>query len=99
MTESTILREVSSEQIARLFDGLQKQLSELKENLQPVKPTELLTRNETAELLKCDLSTLHNWVKRGKLIPYGIGSRIYFKRVDIENALVCLGKKKGAENE
>lgn len=99
MTQSTILREVSPEQISSLFEGLQNQLTELKANFQPVKPTELLTRNEVSELLKCDLSTLHNWVKKGKLTPYGIGSRIYFKRTDIENALVCLGKKKGASNE
>ncbi|MFO0323126.1 MAG: helix-turn-helix domain-containing protein [Bacteroidota bacterium] len=99
MTQSTILREVSPEQITNLFEGLQNQLTELKTSFQPVKPTELLTRNEVSELLKCDLSTLHNWVKKGKLVPYGIGSRIYFKRTDIENALVYLGKKKGANNE
>ena len=99
MTQSTILRELSPEQITSLFAGLQNQLSELKVNFQPKQPTELLTRNEVSELLKCDLSTLHNWVKKGKLIPYGIGSRIYFKRTDIENALVCLNKKKGANNE
>lgn len=99
MTKATILHDFSPQQLAQLFEGLQNQLTELKANFQPVKPTELLTRNEVSELLKCDLSTLHNWVKKGKLIPYGIGSRIYFKRDDIENALVCLGKKKGANNE
>ncbi len=99
MTQSTILREVSPEQITSLFEGLQNQLAELKTNFQPKHPTELLTRNEVSELLKCDLSTLHNWVKKGKLIPYGIGNRIYFKRTDIENALVNLGKKKGGNDE
>lgn len=99
MKQSTILHDVNPEQITSLFEGLQNQLTELKANFQPVKPTELLTRNEVSELLKCDLSTLHNWVKKGKLTPYGIGSRIYFKRTDIENALVCLAKKKGACNE
>lgn len=98
MKNSTILHEVSPEQIASLFEGLQNQLTELKTSFQPKEPTEYLTRNEVSELLKCDLSTLHNWVKKGKLTPYGIGNRIYFKRSEIENTLVCLGKKKGGNS-
>lgn len=92
MKNSTILHEVAPEQITSLFEGLQNQLAELKRNFQPKQPTEYLTRNEVSELLKCDLSTLHNWTKKGKLTPYGIGNRIYFKRSDIENALTPLSK-------
>lgn len=99
MTKATILHEVSPEQITSLFEGIKKELADLKANFQPKQPTEYLTRNEVSELLKCDLSTLHNWVKKGKINPYGIGNRIYFKRSEIENAIVNLGKKKGGENE
>ncbi|MFT4646770.1 MAG: excisionase family DNA binding protein [Planctomycetota bacterium] len=53
----------------------------------------ILTRQEVANLLKVDLSTIHNWCKAGKLISYGIGARVYFKRKDIENALVLLNRK------
>ena len=59
--ESTILHNVSAEQINTLFQGLQTQIKELKEKFEPVKPTELLTRNEVAEMLKVDLSTLWLW--------------------------------------
>lgn len=99
MKNSTILHEVSPEQITSLFEGLQNQIKELKENFEPKNPTEYLTRNEVAELLKCDLSTLWNWQKKGKLIPYGIGNRIYYKRSDIEAAIICLSEKKGGEND
>lgn len=99
MKNSTLIHDVTPDQITSLFEGLQNQLKELKSNFEPKQPTEYLTRNEVAELLKCDLSTLHNWVKKGKLIPYGIGNRIYFKRSDIDANLICLGKKKGIENE
>jgi excisionase family DNA binding protein len=98
MTQSTILREVSPEQITSMFEGLQNQLLELKASFQPKQPTEYLTRNEVSELLKCDLSTLHNWVKKGKLTAYGIGSRIYFKRSDIDSILIPLGKRKEVSN-
>ena len=96
---ATILHEVSPEQITSLLEGLQNQIKELKKDFEPKTPIEYLTRNEVSGLLKCDLSTIHNWVKKGKLKPYGIGHRIFFKRTDIENALVYLGKKGGSENE
>jgi hypothetical protein len=99
MKQSTIIHDVTPDEIANLFQGLQKQLTDLKMNFEPKKPTEFLTRNEVAELLKVDLSTIHNWCKQNKLIPFGIGNRIYFKRSDIENTLVNLGKKKGGIND
>ena len=99
MKNSTLIHDVTPDQIASLFEGLQNQLKELKSNFEPKQPAEYLTRNEVAELLKCDLSTLWLWSKKGKLMPYGIGNRIHYKRSDIEAALICLGKKKGIENE
>jgi hypothetical protein len=95
MKQSTIIHDVTPDEIANLFHGLQQQLTDLKMNLEPKKPIELLTRNEVAELLKVDLSTIHNWCKQNRLIPFGIGNRIYFKRSDIESTLVNLGKKRG----
>ena len=99
MKNSTLIHDVTPDQIASLFEGLQNQLKELKSNFEPKQPAEYLTRNEVAELLKCDLATWWLWSKKGKLMPYGIGNRIYYKRSDIEAALICLGKKKGIENE
>lgn len=92
MEQSTILHNITAEQITSLFQGLQNQLDELKQNFEPKTPVEYLTRNEVAEMLKCDLSTIHNWCKKGKLIPYGIGNRVYFKRAEIEAVLVPFGK-------
>ncbi len=85
--------------IENILLDINQTINELKQKFEPKEATELLTRNEATEFLKCNLGTLHNWVKKGKLIPYGIGNRVYFKRSDIENALVCLGKKNGGENE
>ena len=98
MKNSTILHDVSPEQITSLFEGIQNQIKELKENFEPKIPTELLTRNETAEWLKCDLSTIHNWTVKGKLIPYAICGRVYYKRSEIESVLIAFGKKKGGNN-
>lgn len=99
MEASTILHNVTAEQINTLFEGLKSQIKELKNNFEPTKPTELLTVNEVAEMLKVDRSTLWNWQQKQTLVPYGIGARVYYRRSDIESALILLGKKRGANDE
>jgi len=92
--EATLIHQMNTDELIKLFIDLQNQISELKLHYIPRTPTELLTRNEVAELFKCDLSTIHNWCKKGKLIPYGIGNRVYFKRSEIELSLINLSVKK-----
>jgi len=48
---------------------------------------ELLTREETAKLLKISLVTLNCWTKAQRIRSYRIGSRIYYKDKDIQMAL------------
>lgn len=90
--ESTLLHNISAEELKKLFTDLQNQINELKQKYEPKQPTELLTRKEVAALLKCDIVTIYNWCKKGKLIAYGIGNRVYFKRNEIELAIIALSK-------
>jgi excisionase family DNA binding protein len=61
---------------------------ELKATFGKSSSSALLTRDETANLLRIDLSTLYKWTKQGKLKSYGLGGRIYYKQHEIEGALV-----------
>ena len=69
---------------------IRNQLNELKNSFEPKTPTEWLTRNDVAEMLKCDISTVHNWTKKGKLKKYCIGDRTYYKRLEVESALIAI---------
>ncbi|MBK3519729.1 helix-turn-helix domain-containing protein [Carboxylicivirga marina] len=85
--------QITPEQLEQsILAGIEEKLNALTENFQPKQPTEWLTRNEVKELLKIDLSTLHNWTKKGKLKAYGIGNRVYYKRYEIEASLIELSK-------
>ncbi len=75
-----------------IIEGVKLQLNGLKKNFEPKTPTEYLSRQETAELLKVNLSSIHNWTKRKLLQSYGISGRVYYKRSEIENAIVKLKK-------
>jgi len=78
------------EKVCREISAIKSQLEELKSSFEPKSPTEWLTRNEVAEMLKCDLSTIHYWTKKGKLKKHCIGNRVYYKRSDVESALVSM---------
>jgi excisionase family DNA binding protein len=75
-----------------IVDGVKIQLNDLKNHFQPKIPTEYLTRSEVKELLKVDLSTIHNWSKSGKLKAYGVGGRVYYKRSEIESVIIPLNQ-------
>lgn len=91
--ESTLIREVQREEIALIIKkAVQDEISTLKEHFQPVKPNEYLTRAELCSMLDIDQSTCHLWCKKGRLNPYGIGNRVYFKRDEVEAAIRPLNK-------
>ena len=48
-------------------------------------PEVLLTRQETADMLKITLPTLNNWTKAGVLTPRYLGRRVYYRKSDIIN--------------
>lgn len=91
MLQSTILHNTSPEDlINQLVTILRQDIENLKQNFQPKQPEEYLTRQEVADLLKIDKSTVHNHVKKGVLKQYGIGGKVYYKRSDIEAKMIPL---------
>ena len=89
--ESTILHGITPEQ---LFDKL-NELSELVQNQESTKlekqpPDELMTPNEVASYFKKHKDTIENWTRNGFLIKYGIGRAVFYKRLEIEAALIPL---------
>lgn len=73
-----------------IVEGVKSQLQDLKKHFEPKTPTEYLTRREVSRLLKIDLSSVHNWTKKSILTSYQIGGRVYYKRNEIDNAIVKL---------
>ena len=71
----------------RIYARFKSEFESIRNEFQPKQPTEFLTRNQVKELFDVDLSTVHNWTKRGKLKAYGIAGRVYYKRVEVEQAL------------
>ena len=84
---------MSFDDLKDLFGQIIKaEFEAVKEHLQPKQPNEYLTRKEVSEMLKIDLSSVHNWSKRGILKPHQIGNRVYYKLQEVEEAIVKLKK-------
>jgi excisionase family DNA binding protein len=76
-----------------ILKGVKAEIDSLKREFQPQEPTEYMTREDVRDMLNIDLSTVHNWTKRGKLKSYGIGNRVYFKRKEVQQAIKPLNHK------
>ena len=81
--------QITTAELAKLInDEISKNLNQFKkEFLNKEADDELLTRDQTAEFLQVDVSTLYLWAKKGKIKPYGIGKRRYFKRSQLIESL------------
>jgi hypothetical protein len=76
----------------RIYNRFKAEIENLKSSFQPKAPAEFLSRNTVKEMLDVDLSTIHNWTKSGKLKAYGIGNRVYYKRSEVEQAIIPLNR-------
>ena len=90
MSEITIIQASSRELEEAITKRFQIEIEKLRNHFQPREPEELMTRKDVANFLKCDISTIHNWTTKGKLIPYGIGNRVYYKRSQVTQSLIQL---------
>lgn len=83
--------QVTPEQLqSSIIEGVKAQIDELKKNWQPKEPTQYMSRHALAEWLKVDISTIHNWTTKGVLKKYAIGGRVYYKRTEVEKAIIEL---------
>ena len=62
------------------------EISRLYSNPEPQK--QILTRQETAEILNISLPTLHEYTKRGVIKANRLGHKVRYRFEDIQNALL-----------
>jgi excisionase family DNA binding protein len=65
-----------------------------KGNTLPKYQSDYLTRLEVSSLFKISLVTVYQWTQSGVLRAYRLGSRVYFKRSEIEASLTVIEPKR-----
>jgi hypothetical protein len=86
---------ISFEELPQIVGEIHDMLSLVIEQLNQMEAkaeqhNELMTRKQTAEYFKCDISTIHLWTKKGKLTKHCIGNRVYYKRSEITQNMTKL---------
>lgn len=94
MEKGLLIEGISSIEMRENFKSINEKINALTEKLGQNKETELITRHETAKLLKVSLSTLLNWRKSGTLTAYRVGNKIRYKKSE---TLACLQKINSSE--
>ena len=77
-----------------IISDVRAEIKSLAQFFQPIVPSEYLTRQETAKILKVSLVTLSDWNKKKILNPYRLGKLIRYKRSEIDLALIRINSKK-----
>ena len=86
MKNSVLIQNVTSDDLKEIIsDVIEAQLKGLTH--QPKESSEYLTREETADLLRISLPTLFDYTKKGYIKGHRIGSRVLYRRDQLEDSL------------
>jgi excisionase family DNA binding protein len=85
----------SQPDLEQLADTMAANLRKLETLLKATEKPDLLTRHEVAEMLKISIVTVHEWTNKGHLKSYRLGGKVFFKRHEIDAALLPIPKGKG----
>lgn len=85
MTEEILYSMKIPDLLSKIEEIINKRLETLKP--QKEETFEYITRKEVADLLKITLPTLRDWTRLGWLKSYKIGTRVLYKRKEVEAAI------------
>lgn len=89
--EGILLQEINSEQLFTKLNEIKSWISE--QVFQQEKMTtnnELWTTEEVAKYFKKHKDTIENWSKKKYLTKWVIGGAVYYKRFEVESAVIPL---------
>jgi excisionase family DNA binding protein len=82
METQIFLNGITLEQLAEAVVKLQQQPAPA-----PQPENEFITRDEVCKLLNFNKTTLHKHTRSGKLLSFGIGNRVLYKRSQVLEAV------------
>lgn len=78
------IQEITVDELAdKVADKLLNKIKHYLDDLHKNEINVYLTRQQIADFLKINLTTLWNWTNKGKIKSYGIGSKRYYDKQEI----------------
>ena len=95
MNQNILLSPITLSELESTIAKTVEQVLEKQKHSTPANvPDELITRGETATLLRVSLPTLHEWTKRGLIPVYKVSTRVRYKKGEVLNLFQSGGVKK-----
>jgi hypothetical protein len=91
MTKVQLVGITPEEHNLPIFNYIDKKFEELKLS-QTKEPTKYLKRQQVAEMLCMDISSVHNMTKKGILQKHQISGRVLYIRSEVESSIIKLNK-------
>ena len=89
--QSIIMHNISPDQFREILKEI---VESVQYHFSPPSPSpvqkELMTLEEVAEHFKKKQNTIINWTKKKYLTKYGIGRAVFYKREEVQNAVIPL---------
>ena len=88
VTKTIQITEITVDELAdKVADKLLEKIKHYIEELQSNENDVYLTRTETADFLKINITTLWNWTNKGKVKSCGLGNRRYYNKKELIDVL------------
>ena len=84
VTKTIEIQEITVDELAdKVADKLLNKIKHYLDDLHTNDSDVYLTRQETADFLKINITKLWHWTNKGKIKSYGIGNRRYYNKQEI----------------
>ena len=88
MGKSILLHCITPEELKQIIKEVIREEIFTKSNLEIQDENVFLTREEACAVLKINKTSLWKWTKKGKLISYGIGNRVLYKKSEVLESIL-----------
>ena len=88
--EKQIFTNISEERFKELIrEVVREEISRINHN----ETEELIKASEACDYFRISKVTLYKWLRQSRITGYYLGTRLYFKKSELENALIMKGGK------
>lgn len=83
-----VLSPISTDDLINRIAIKTAELIQSRQTTAPDPADDLITPKEACEILQCTSVTLWRWEKKGRIQPFGIGGKKFFKRSQLLQSIV-----------